>query len=768
MNNAKKKVLLAFGTIFIICILLTFPSLHKRTQVGKVAKIENNNVGTVKYSNELVDTTDDGVLYIKKGTGRIVTVSPPSFTDINYSKNYEVTPFTFSKTFQVNSKDKPDDYTKYLMMKQYLKSAFASNKVRMNLTSPFSIIDGNSTDIYRFSGKYNFSPAAKDKKTYFCVVKLNYYNNKGIESTETFRIYSAPNDKESLLDYFFMAPKGTTFMNIEISQPDISSCAFSIRDCAFYKYPEVKPHLNHYYLSEEKDQAYDIITQVFEFDNRNITRTIRSNLTSNKIEVNLKIKYKDEVQTLKEYEPIDIDSNSIEYVGRDMKLHNSIGNNNIYTTDYTTPYFSRFGNNVLYCFNGYTSVETQKEGSQYRVNIFDSNYNDQKYFIIGDGGVYKYIFTQKFNAGNESSMNYSILLDYKGPVFMPSRTPFATRGTLVITHHPDSNTINTLKATMFGSSDTKSPLYMHAGFLYHKIPATWGFFSKTEGNLTGIDNPAFKQVITAMNENGIEVVPHTITGIAPNNTRAVLEEYMPELQKMGIDDWIDHSLASGTKCADIKSEGSIAGSSQFSMDLFKKYGFKYCWSYVDVNLQNGIDMLSDDKDVSHPQIFFKNNNLGYDDYSLYQWNTYRPRNFIQEVNSSNLNELVKNAGVCLIHDYFNHPMQTGKFFTMDSKGNVTLTPKFEAVLKLIDSYRSNKKLYVPTVRQFIDYSSSLHNIDVSYDNPDNLVINNRNKNNIDGFTLITIDSTNHEKYTAINLHPGYNDISLNTFKSAYK
>lgn len=764
MDLTKKKRLLSIGIVIgLVCIACIFFKIHYmgRKVLPQKGNISNYAGDKVKYSNQFVDITGNGVLYIKKNSLRIVTIAPPDFTDINYSKNYEANNFSFSNAFQIKNGDRLSGYEKYLIWKQNLKNQTLGKNSRGNLSSPFFAINSGSEAVYRFMARYNFHALSKNDGAHFCIVKLNYYNDKGLINAESFRIYFTINDnKELLLDYFFIPPSGTTFMNIEILQPSIASYAFSIGNCEFFRYPGIKPHLYKYYFLDKKDKTTDSITQVFEFDNRHITRTIYSNSNSNKIDVNLKVEYKDTIQAINEYEPINVSSKNIKYIGRDMKLHNSIPNNNAYTVDAATPYFSCFNDDVLYSFNGYTSAETRRKDNNYKVKIYISNYNDEKYFTIGDGGVYKYTYTQKFNAHDESSLNYSLLINYKGPVFMPSRTPDGTHGTFIITNHPDSNTINILKAMMFGSSDPKSPLYMHAGFLYHKIPATWGFFSKTGGNLTGIDNPEFRQVINAMRQNGMEVVPHTITEIAPNNTRELLDEYMPQLQNMGINDWIDHSLGSGVHSAAIKSQGSIVGSSQFSMDLFKKYGFKYCWSYVDVPLKKGIDMLSDSKDSSDHQIFFKNNNLGYDDYSLYQWNTYRPKNFIQEISSSNLNELVQNDGISIIHDYFSHPMQNRKFFTINSDGNVNLTPEFERVLKLIDLYRKGKKLYVPTVRQFIEYSSSIRNLDIIYNHPGSITINNKNAADIQGFTLITIDSSNHKKYNVINLHPGSNNITL--------
>lgn len=768
MKNIRKVVII-FAASAVSLAFISFKIYQKIiSNNNKAPKYEKITQSTAGYSNRFVDVARNGDLYIKNNNNRIITIDPPAFTDVDYSKLYKYIPFSFSGELNTKGTDnsqifRMQQFDKIKLSYKLDKKPFVLNT--MDINSPFFSLKQKNANIFRFDLEYKTSldpKLIKQSQALYYVFKLNYYKKGRVRIKSVIsRIYlSNSMNGYSTFNYYFLPPKDAVSVELEITEPKALSGTIAIKKCGFFEYPEEKAQLEYYNYSIQNGHASDVINQVFEYNNRYITRTISTVPNSDKVDISLKIKYKSEVQSMEEDEPIEVNSNDMQYLGRDMKVHSYLGNGKTYVSDYTTPYFSRFNNNVLYCLNGYTSVETQKNTDRYKINIYTCNYNDDEYFLIGDGGEYTYIFTQKYNKNDESDLNYSILLNYNGAAFVPSRTPYATHGTFIITNHPDSNTINTLEAMMYGSSNKKNPLYGHSGFLYYKIPATWGFFSKTESGLIGIDNPEFKQIIDTMSKDGIEVVPHTITGIAPDNTRNILEEYMPELQKMGIEDWIDHSLGAGARSAAIKSEGSIAGSEQYSLDLFKKYGFKYCWSYVDASLSNGIDMLSEHQIFLHPQIFFKNNNLGCNGYSIYQWDTYRPKNFVEEVNNSNLDELVKNDGICIMHDYFTHPMQMGRFFTESPDGSVTLTPKFNDDLKLLDNYRKNKKLYIPTVKEFIDYSTSIHNIDITYDSPDNITIDNKNQADIKGFTLITINPSNQSNYMIVNLHPGYNNITL--------
>lgn len=766
-------LIFAVFAVLAVSILFIEYKVHKRIIPGKKGASQYTEVATkvIKvnsvYSNKFIDVARDGNLYIKNNDNRIITIHNPEITDIDYSKIYKCTSFRFKG--ELNSKGADDAQVFQIEPYKKIQLSYKLDKKpsifsSLDIDSPFFSLGHSNTDLYRFVLEYKTNigfKLGKYSEPPFYIFRLNYYNNKVHIKTDTLRIYFTNSlSNYATFNYYFIPPKGADSVGLEIREPSKLSGTLAIKKCGFYEYPEVKPQLKSYNCTAQNGHTSDTIIQIFDYNNRCITRTINTNQASDKVDINLKIKYKGDLQSMEEDEPIDVSSNDMQYLGRDMKIHNYLGNGRTYVSDYTTPYFSRFNDNALYCLNGYTSVATKKNTHNYNVNMYACNHNDDDYFLIGSGGEYTYTYTQKFNKNDESELDYSVLLNYRGPAFVPSRTPFATHGTFIITSHPDSNSVNMLNAMMYGSSNKKSPLYEHAGFLYHKIPATWGFFTKTEQGYIGIDKPDYKKTIEAMSKDGIEAVPHTITGISPDNTRNLLKEYMPELQKMGIEDWIDHSLGYGTRCADIKSEGSLAGNSQYSMDLFKQYGYKYCWSYVDASLSNGIDMLSESQGYLHPQIFFKNNNLGCDGYSMYQWDTYRPKNFIREVDSSNLNEIVNNDGICIMHDYFTHPMQIGKFFTVSRDGNVTLTPKFEDILKMLDYYRENKKLYIPTVKEFIDYSTSIHNIDIKYNSPDSITIDNKNQADIDGFTLITTDSSNKSNYMVVNLHPGYNNVTL--------
>lgn len=813
----KKSLKIFITGISALLICTAFIAIYvENTKASNIGGIDFNQKAV--YSSRYFDLSQDGTILIKNAIKRRLAIGAPVFMDVNYTKNYITESFNFENVNKSmpsirmpdlklyikghKKKNKPvlDISTKNInddaaiqkksnskkitansasKIKKSLKSKELNKKdaklfevsQKLDIESPYFNIK-DSTCIYRIRFNYCAEPymtmkniinSKKNVQVPFYSCSLKYFNDlKQPVDFENFRIYLINDgNKVSTFEYNFLPKTGAKYARLEIWQPYSFPGSLVTNNTHFYKYPVVKENLLDYRYTDNKGNGCDTVRQIFNYQDRSFIRTISSDYDAKSINVNSNTQYKTTVQAYKEYEPFAVNSDSIQYVGRDMKIHSSISNSNPYVTDYTTSYFSRFNNIALCCSSGYTSVETFKENNNYRINFYTSNPDDDKYFLLGEGGACKYIFTQLRKAQTSSIINYSILLNYRGPAFIPSRTPDGTHGTLIITHHPDSNSIARLKTMMFGTSNESSPLYGKTGFLYNRIPATWGFFSKTEAGLTGIDNPDYKKLITQMSMSGIEVVPHTVTGVAQDNTRNLIKQYMPVYKSLGITNWIDHSLSSGVRCGDIKSEGSVSGSPQYSMDLFKDYGFKYCWSYIDYPLTNGIDMLSDKEDLGHPVIFFSNDNLTGGNFNMYQWNTYRPKSFIKEVNSKNLDELVENDGVCILHDYFNHPMQIGKFYTLDNEGNYTLTPKFESILEMLAKYRSQNKLYIPTVKQFINYTLAIHNVDIKYLAPERFLIDNKNNTPVDGYTLIYFNPDNSKVYKTLNLKPGDNIVNIN-------
>lgn len=73
---------------------------------------------------------------------------------------------------------------------------------------------------------------------------------------------------------------------------------------------------------------------------------------------------------------------------------------------------------------------------------------------------------------------------------------------------------------------------------------------------------------------------------------------------------------------------------------------------------------------------------------------------------------------------------------------------------------SKKLLWVPTVKEFIEYEIALKNVQITPLDSTTLVIDNKNYSEMRGFTLISLLPNGQEKRIIIDLLPGINLITV--------
>jgi len=548
----------------------------------------------------------------------------------------------------------------------------------------------------------------------------------------------------------FSLPIDARYITFEVSQNGKNVKTVQFRN---FKIGFVKPSKYSFAL-KRVDKYNNLIEQVFENGFQKITRKVFVSSSEDVINVEEILKSKEDHQVFKEYSPVVFESKPLFILKRDYSI--SKFTSPMYVTDSLSDFYLKLYNCAMGYTNNYDSIETYNLKNKANVFLFFSNSDDIKYFLIGKNKEHIWTTTQLFKKGFEKSFTYSIFPADFGYA-IKSRAPDGRKGILVFSNHADSNMISIIKAIMFGTTDTKDSSYMKKGFVGYKIPITWGFFYKSIKGIPGFDNPEYKKLIEFLAQKGIEVVLHTASPIAKENTPQLIEKALNATSYLKLDDWIDHSLSDGTRCGDLKSEGAIKTSKNYTFNLFLKHGYKYCWSYLDVKLDD-LNMLEPNQVNKHPQIFFKNYNFGEGD-SLYQWNSVRYRNLLSMLTKPRLEKFVNENGVCIIHDYFAHPMQKRKFFIVKNK-NVYISRQLDNNLKLVAIFRDKKLLWVPTVKQFVNYKIALKNVIITPLDKSALLVDNKNGFDIKGFTLITILQNGQERRIVTTLVPGINIISL--------
>ncbi|WAM36147.1 hypothetical protein [Caldicellulosiruptor acetigenus] len=735
----------------LVAVLITFVFFINLFSFGRVQATQSapeKHLFSVKPKGNYVE--------ILKGSQVVAKILPPELLDESPAKKEETQTILlpFIENGVVNWRFEKSEPSDLLFLSDgknnTLKLNFHTFDVFYKITSPYiALKDEYQSAQIAFSYNFEFkrTPQLKDDETINVEISIFSENKtKILLLPEKIKLTSG----KGTFKTSFSVPVDSKFISFEISQTsrNLISCEFEN-----FKITLVKP--SKYTFLLKNVQVYNnYIQQDFENGFQKFTRKIFVSSSQDVINVEETLKAKEDHQIFKEYSLVEFESRPLFILKRDYKLEKFT--KPMYVTDSLSDFYLKLENCAIGYANNYDSIETYNLKNKANVFMFLSNSDDIKYFVIGKNKEHIYTTTQLFRRGFEKTYVYSIFPE-NYTYSIKSRSPNATKAILIFSHHSDSNMISIIKAMMFGTTDTKDPSYMKKGFVGYKIPITWGFFYKSVKGIPGFDNPEYKKLIEFLAQKKIEVVLHTASPVAQENTVQLIKKALEDTSYLKLDDWIDHSLSDGTRSAALKSEGAIKGSKNYSFDLFLKHGYKYCWSYLDVKIDS-LNMLQPDKVTWHPQIFFKNYNFGEGD-SLYQWNSVRYRNLPKMLTQNQLDKLINENGVCIIHDYFAHPMQKNRLFVVKNK-NVYISPQFDKSLRLVSNLMSKKLLWVPTVKEFIDYEVALKNVQITPLDSTTLVVDNKNYSEIKGFTLITLLPNGQEKRTTVNLLPGVNLITI--------
>ncbi|WAM34110.1 hypothetical protein [Caldicellulosiruptor morganii] len=690
---------------------------------------------------------------ISRGNQLVARILPPEFFDTSTPKKEESftkdIPFIENQTIPWRfEKSEPSDIMFLTEGKnRILKLDFHTINVFYKITSPYiSLKDEYQSATLQFDYKVDYKTSnRKEENINLEISILNQSKAKVLSLAEKIKLSPGWGTFKTS----FSLPVDAKYITFEISQTDTGIQTAQFRN---FRASFIKPS-RYTFLLRRVEKYNNLIEQEFENDYQKVTRKIFLSSSEDVINIEETLKAKIDHQVFKEYSLVVFESKPLFILKRDYSL--SKFTNPVYVTDSLSDFYLKLESCSIGYASNYDSIETYNLKNKADVYLFFSNSEDIKYFLIGKNKEHIWTTTQLFRKGFEKSFAYSIFpSDFVYAI--KSRAPDGRKGILVFSNHSDSNMISIIKAVMFGTTDTKDSSYMKKGFAGYNIPVTWGFFYKSTKGIPGFDNPEYKSLIESIAKKGMEVVLHTASPVAKENTPELIQKALEATSYLKLDDWIDHSISDGTRCGDLKSEGAIKTSKNYTFDLFLKHGYKYCWSYLDMKLSH-LNMLEPSQTNKHPQIFFKNYNFGEGD-SLYQWNSVRYRNLLTMLTKSELEKFVYENGVCIIHDYFAHPMQKNKFFITKNK-NVYISPQFDYSLRLVAYFSSKKLLWVPTVKQFIDYELALKNVIISPIDKSTLLVDNKNTFDIRGFTFI-LPQNGQKKRIITNLVPGINIITL--------
>jgi len=248
----------------------------------------------------------------------------------------------------------------------------------------------------------------------------------------------------------------------------------------------------------------------------------------------------------------------------------------------------------------------------------------------------------------------------------------------------------------------------------------------------GLDSTDFVESIRKCKEENLELVLHTATHYSDD--RQAVDSALEEIGKFGARNWIDHSLSSGVPSSGLKSQGWNPKSEFYIMDLFEREGYEYAWSYIDDEVE-GMNQLRPSNQDIHTPLVFQHQSLRSNSDAIWQWSTFRPpiKSLFEYVNEENLEKLIQQRGISLLHEYFSHQSRQEGYMFHKRGGEFVISERLDGLFSQISKMVEEGLLWNPTMADYADHIRSLENVNIELFS-DGITIRNLGER-IDDFSL---------------------------------
>lgn len=342
--------------------------------------------------------------------------------------------------------------------------------------------------------------------------------------------------------------------------------------------------------------------------------------------------------------------------------------------------------------------------------------------------------------------------------------PYGYLSSFTWTEHADYTDLRTHKAVYFGSEKIDQVNNAIGGFLKFSIPVTKSIFysnpdkidnSDKAGFMPGLianykETPGFRNFLKLLDESGIEICLHTPDHLTSD--RKLLSEALDVTKREFFPStWIDHGYDNSKQSnrENLVCDGTDINSKWYAADLWKKYGIKYFWNsyYEDSNVYNDFSFNSFfsvpysgwDEAMPTP-VYWRNktrtneiihwrttSTLDPEDGSL--WSYY--------FNDLRLTDLVNNRNNIIVHSYPARVDSTNGFYTIKA-GFAFANEEFNLALSKLSSYRNQEKIRLTTIREMLDYRTSLENISYEFLSDGSIRLYNAGRDIIRGISFSTL------------------------------
>ena len=432
----------------------------------------------------------------------------------------------------------------------------------------------------------------------------------------------------------------------------------------------------------------------------------------------------------------------------------------------------KFGSNkratYFYHNSAISSVQLNRVKKQLVINLDFSYDHLLLHFPLRQDtlkGIKKDISETQRTKGSSSTYHFALNIGRDCgslPRFM--KNPSGYLAAFIFTEHADYTDLRTQYAVNFGSEDIHEYRNAIGGFAKYDIPVTKSVFYNNPENINNavfnkaFDSPIcnlkgnaeFEKFIDDLYQHHFDICLHTPEQNSSNSKN--LEEAIAYFaKKYDSKTWIDHGYDNGIKDnrEDFVCDGLVPSSPQYTLPLWQKYNTQYFWNcyYEDSLLFNRYHFYNHFKNYYHgfgdhipaPDYWHQNNAPT----NIYSWPAHQLL-FIKDLslwqyyfNEKTFNDLIDNQEICISHVYPSRVDENTGFFKLDEDGKYVVSAEFDNALARMASYRDKNLLNLTTIRDLLDYRTSVDKVKYEILEEGKIKLSNTSNSTIHNLSMTT-------------------------------
>ncbi|MFM2135195.1 MAG: hypothetical protein RL021_595 [Bacteroidota bacterium] len=349
------------------------------------------------------------------------------------------------------------------------------------------------------------------------------------------------------------------------------------------------------------------------------------------------------------------------------------------------------------------------------------------------------------------------------PVRFPAFTeaPNGREGVFIFTEHADYTMLRSNRAVYFGSDTIAFEKDAVGGFAKYDLPVTKSVFyanpdkvdvSDRVGFANGeIDHvkytPGFRQFLVDLQANGHEIALHTPDHFTTN--RMILNEAFTNMSgSFKFSTWIDHGYDNGRRSnrEDVVCDGFVPGSPMYAAGLFREFNVRNVWNcfYEDSALYAEVtynaELVTPHPAFGHAYprpVWWRHPSVTGTIRHFRTTCTLAPRDpsmWAYYLSKGRLEYLADHRGVYIAH-FYPARLDSVKAFYDWEKPVWSVQPSFDEALRTVAAMRDSGRIWVPTVRDYLDYASVRDAVEYSITSTGDILLTNGTDTAVKGLTM---------------------------------